>query len=240
MMQRFLAAVQFLTIVPVGSSASPAQAAFFFPLVGAVLGAAAGGIRSIPPSLLPSAIAATLALLFLIVITGALHEDGLADVFDAFRAGRSPERIHAILKDSRVGVYGAIALVMSLLLRWQAIEALGGRAIPALTAAVGASRGAMVVLGYVSKPAGEGIGKSFCAGLGRPATIAAAVQSAALGFLCGPAAGAAALAGNIMIIAAARSYFHRRIGGITGDCLGAVCQFSEALTLLIFVCPLFI
>lgn len=239
-MRRFLAAVQFLTIVPARSNAAPSDAVVFFPVVGALLGAAAGGVRLIPETVLPPSIAAALALVLLIAITGALHEDGLADVFDAFRAGRSRERIHAILKDSRVGTYGAIALVMSLLVRWQAIDALGARAVPALAAAAGASRGVMVTLAYVSRPSGEGIGKAFCLGLRRPAVIAAAIQSGALAFLFGTVPGIAAIAASALVIAAARAYFERRIGGVTGDCLGAVCQISEITMLLIFVCPRFI
>jgi len=239
MMRRFLGAVQFLTIVPVPGSIAPSQAALFFPLVGAMLGLAGGGIRSAAAQVFPPSIAALLALLFLIAVTGALHEDGLADVFDAFRAGRTPERILAILKDSRIGSYGALAIVMASLLRWQTIEVLGNRAIPAMSAAVGASRGAMVVLAYVSKPAGEGMGKAFCVGVTRSSTVTAALQGAALPFLCGPAGGVAALAGNALAVVMARAYFHRRLGGVTGDCLGAVCQISEVLMLLIFVCPLF-
>lgn len=239
MMRHFLSAVQFLTIVPAPSSIPPARAVFFFPLVGAILGLAAGAIRIYAGHVLPAPIAALLALLFLITVTGALHEDGLADVFDAFRAGRSPERIHAILKDSRIGAYGALSIVMSLLLRWQAIEALGIRAFPAMAAAVGASRGVMVVLAYVSHPAGEGLGKAFCLELRRPSVVAAGLQSAGLPFLCGPVWGAAALCGNALSVVLARAYFHRRIGGVTGDCLGAICQTSEILMLLIFLCPLY-
>lgn len=240
MMRHLLAAIQFLTIVPAPSSVPPGRAAFFFPVVGAALGAVAGGIHRFAGIWLPSSIAALLALLFLITVTGGLHEDGLADVFDAFRAGRTPERIHGILKDSRIGVYGALAIGMSLLLRWQAIEALDGRAIPAMAAAAGASRGVMVLLAYISKPAGEGLGKSFRTELSGAGTLAAGLQTAALPFLTGPAAGIAALAGNALVVIAARAYFHRRIGGITGDCLGAICQISEILMLLIFLCPLFI
>ena len=239
-MRHFLAALQFLTIIPVrGKTLAPGRAAFFFPLVGAILGMTAGVIRVYAGHALPAAIAALLALLFLIVATGGLHEDGLADVFDAFRAGRSPERIHAILKDSRIGSYGALAIVMSLLLRWQAIEALDDRTMPAMAAAVGASRGVMVVLAYISDPAGEGLGRAFSQDLRRPSVMAAAVQSAILPFLCGPAWGAAAFAGNTLALVTARAYFDRRIGGVTGDCLGAVCQISEILMLLIFLCPLF-
>lgn len=236
-MRRFLGALQFLTIVPVrGTTADPASAAFLFPFVGAILGAAAGAIRLYSAHLLPASIAALLALLFLIVVTGALHEDGLADVCDAFRAGRSPERIHLILKDSRVGSYGALAIVLSVLLRWQAIDALGDRSIMAMTAAAGAARGVMVVLAYTSAPAGEGLGKAFCLGLGWGPVAVAALQSAALPFLCGPGWGMAALYGNVLAVWIARAYFHRRIGGVTGDCLGAICQISETMMLLIFVC----
>jgi len=235
-MRRLLTAVQFLTVLPVAGDGPPARGAMFFPVVGAGLGLAAGGIRVATARVFPPSIAALLALGLLIVVTGALHEDGLADVFDAFRAGRSPEKIQAILKDSRIGAYGAVALVMTLLLRWQAIEFLNDGAIPALVAAVGASRGAMVVFAYVSTPIGDGLGKAFCLGLRRPDVVVAGILSAALLFLTGPGAGAAALCGNALAIWLARSYFHRRAGGVTGDCMGAVCQISEVVTLLANVC----
>jgi adenosylcobinamide-GDP ribazoletransferase len=233
-MRRIYAAIQFLTVVPAPDGGPPARAAALFPLVGASLGLAAGVIRFYAP--LPSSVAALLALAFLVAVTGALHEDGLADVADAFRAGRTPERILAILKDSRIGVYGAVALILTLLLRWQAIEHAGIRAIPALLAAGGTSRGAMVVLASVSRPLGEGLGKAFCLGLGRISVILAGLQSAAVPFAGGLVIGAAALAANVLAIGAARAYFHRRAGGVTGDCLGAMCQISETLTLLIFLC----
>ena len=238
-MRRLLAAMQFLTIVPAGSAVAPADAALFIPLIGAAIGAAAGVIDVAAGRLFPPPISALFALVFLLMITGALHEDGLADVFDAFRAGRSSERIHGILKDSRIGVFGALALLMTILLRWQSIALLGPGAIPALAAAVGASRGAVVAFAYGSEPAGEGLGRAFCRELRPSIAAAAALQAAALPFLCGLKAGSAALIANTIAIFAARAYFHRRIGGITGDCLGALCQISETLLLLIFICPLF-
>ncbi len=97
----------------------------------------------------------------------------------------------------------------------------------------------MVAFAYVSAPAGEGLGKSFCLELRPSIAGAAALQGAALPFLCGIKAGSAAFIGNAIAILAARAYFHRRIGGIPGDCLGALCQISEVLLLLIFICPLF-
>ena len=235
-MGRFFTAIQFLTMVRVPGDGPPARGAIFFPLVGAAVGFLAAGIRITAGKAFPPSIAALLALGFLIIVTGALHEDGLADVFDAFRAGRSPEKIQAILKDSRIGVYGAVAVVMTLLLRWQAIESLDGRVIQALVGAAGASRGAMVVFAYISRPIGDGLGKAFCLGLRRPDVILAAIQSTALLFLSGPVPAAVALSANALLIVAARAYFHRRAGGITGDCIGAVCQMSETITLLVFVC----
>jgi len=234
-MGRLVGAVQFLTILPIPGGIEPHRAAFFFPLVGAALGAAAGCVLWGALYVVPAPVAALLALLFLMVATGGLHEDGLADVFDAFRAGRPPERILAILKDSRIGSYGALAIVIASLLRWQAIVALGDRAFPALAAAVGASRGGMVLLAYLSKPAGEGLGKAFVAGLSGASAIGAVVQAAALVFLCGPINGAVALAASALTLLLARAYFQRRIGGVNGDCLGATCQILEVLLLLIYL-----
>jgi adenosylcobinamide-GDP ribazoletransferase len=225
------AALQFLTLLPVGGSKPPASGAVFFPLVGALLGLGAGAIRVYVP--LPAGISALLALVFLVGMTGALHEDGLADVADAFRAGRSPERILSILKDSRIGVYGAATLMLALLLRWQAIELL---TLPALVAAGGASRGAMVVMAAVSHPLGDGLGKAFCLGLRTPDVVIAGLEAAALPFLGGYVVGMTALAVNALAIVLARGYFHKRAGGITGDCLGAICQITEITTLLSFLC----
>ena len=237
MMRRLLGAVQFLTVIPVRAGATPAEAALFFPVIGALLGACAAAVFYAANLAFPPSIGALLAVLFLVATTGGLHEDGLADVFDAFRAGRAPEKIHAILKDSRIGTYGALALVIAVLLRWQCIALLATRALPALAAAVGASRAAMVVLAYVARPAGEGLGRAFRKGLRPAAVTAVAVQGALLPFLCGPAAGFAALAANVLIVMLARAYFERRIGGVTGDCLGATCQISE-IALLLILCSI--
>ncbi len=236
-MGRLFAAVQFLTVIPAPSGGAPGRGAIFFPMVGGVVGLAAGAVRVYAP--LPASIAALLALIVLVAITGALHEDGLADVADAFRAGRSPERIVAILKDSRIGTYGAVALVLTLLLRWQAIEHLDAAAIPALFAAGAASRGSMVVLAAVSRPLGEGLGKAFRAELRTPDVVLAAIESAGVPFVGGVAVGAVALGANALAIVGARAWFHRRAGGVNGDCLGAMCQVSEMVTMMAFLCRFF-
>src|SRR4051794_34735753 len=122
MINRLLAAMQFLTVFPIArNTAAPSQAAVFFPLTGALLGASAGAIFSGSRIWFHPSMAALLSLAWLVIITGCLHEDGLADVADAFRAGRSREKILLILKDSRIGTYGAVALIVTFLIRWQAL-----------------------------------------------------------------------------------------------------------------------
>src|ERR1700693_1278895 len=106
-MMGFRAAIRFLTILPVrGGDAPPGKAAAFFPLVGAMLGAAGAGVYSLTAMAFPASIAALATVAFWIAVSGVLHEDGLADVADAVRAGRPRERVLEILKDSRIGAFG--------------------------------------------------------------------------------------------------------------------------------------
>ena len=236
-MRRLLGAVQFLTVVPVpGRTAEPWRAALLFPLVGAGLGGAGAAIFQALEPVLPTPVRALLVLAFWTAITGALHEDGLADVADAFRAGRPRERILEILKDPRIGAFGALAVVFSVLLRWQAIIAIPLEIVPALVASQAIPRAALVVLSRVSRPAGEGLGATFCSHVSTPAALAAAAQGVAAALWCGPKPAAAILAGSAVIVVLARWYFHRRIGGVTGDCLGATSQAVETFVLVLLAC----
>ncbi len=154
-MMRFLAALQMLTILPIRrETVPPGKAAAFFPIVGVLLGVVAGGIDYCLPG-------SPIVILFLVLATGGLHEDGLADCFDAFRVHRSPQKIHEILKDSRVGAFGAMALVFSILLRWQALAATGSYRFESLVASVTLARGSQVALAWIARPAGSGSGLPF-------------------------------------------------------------------------------
>jgi len=239
-MRQIPAALQFLTVIPVPGHYHPAEGAGAFPLIGAALGTAAAGIFLSASQVFGAAIAALLALAFLLAITGGLHEDGLADVFDALRAGRSRERMLTILKDSRIGAHGTLALLIAVLLRWQCIAASGTRAVAVLAGALAASRGVMIALAYVTAPAGEGLGKAFCAGLRPMPVIIAVLIASAFPFTCGVAAGVVAVVVNAATLLIVRSWFRHRLGGVTGDCLGAACQISEIVTLLVLICPRFI
>jgi adenosylcobinamide-GDP ribazoletransferase len=234
----FRAAIRFLTILPVrGGDAPPGRAAAFFPLVGAMLGAAGAGVYLLAAKVFPVSIAALATVAFWIAISGVLHEDGLADVADAVRAGRTRERVLSILKDSRIGTYGAVAILLSVLARWQALEYLATpRVLETMIAAQAVPRAAMVAMAWCSRPAGSGLGYALASTLSTPSAVAAMAQGAAAALLCGWRPGLAMMAGSVLIVQASRGWFYLRLGGVNGDCLGFTEQLIEIFVLLMFAC----
>jgi adenosylcobinamide-GDP ribazoletransferase len=234
MIRTLLGAVQFLTVIPVrAKTTEPGRAALFFPLVGAGMGWFGGALFLMSQQVFPVPLAALLVVVFWVTITGGLHEDGLADVADAFRSGRSPDRVLEILKDSRIGSYGALAIALSVLLRWQALVAISANLLPVLVASQAVSRAAMVALAWITRPAGTGLGAAFCAGLSTPVALGALAQGIAAALWCGAGLGTVMLAASLIVVLLARAFFHRVIGGVTGDCLGATSQAVEIVLLLL-------
>jgi len=172
-----------------------------------------------------------LIVIGLALVTGGLHEDGLADVCDAIRAHRTKERMFEIMKDSRIGAHGALALIASFTFRWQALAALQGDAWMRLPAVFGISRAAIVLLAAMAEPAGSGLGRAFGESLPRGAAFVAGVQIVLLAALAQWPAAAALVAANAFVLLALRHWFRKRLGGVTGDCLGCACQVSEAVSL---------
>jgi adenosylcobinamide-GDP ribazoletransferase len=239
MMRTFLAAVSFLTIVPVGGkNVPPGRSAIFFPLVGAMLGAAGAGLFMAASFILPTSIAALIAVTFWTMITGVLHEDGLADVADAMRAGRTRERMLAILKDSRIGTYGAVAIVLSIVARWQALDHIPApRILEVCIVAQTVPRAAMVSLAWLSRPSGDGLGYAFSSSLTTTGSLIAIAQGVIASMLLGWRPSLLILAGAYLIVRGARTYFYKRIGGVNGDCLGATEQLLEIFILILFASP---
>jgi adenosylcobinamide-GDP ribazoletransferase len=238
-MRTFLAAVSFLTIIPVnGKSVPPGRAAIFFPVIGALLGAAGAGLFIAASLALPVSLAALLTVTFWTVISGVLHEDGLADVADAMRAGRTREKMIAILKDSRIGTYGAVAIALSLVARWQALEYVpAAHILFVCILAQAVPRAAMVALAWVSRPSGDGLGLAFTSSLTTTGAVVAIAQGVAASMLLGWRAGLLIVAGAYLIVRGARAYFYKRIGGVNGDCLGATEQLLEIFILVLFASP---
>jgi adenosylcobinamide-GDP ribazoletransferase len=231
--RRLGGAVQFLTVLPISvPTSAPGEAAGFFPLVGALLGTAAGALYLIAKSFFGPSIAALIAIGGLISMTGALHEDGLADVADALRAGRSREKMMAILKDSRIGVYGALALIISFAVRWQSLVRIQGNVILGMAVSLAVSRSVLVLLAYFTPAIGAGLGASFTSFLSAKTVMMVLAQALLFTILCGWR-GVLILFTSGFTIALARSYFLRRLGGVNGDCLGAACQAVETVNLMV-------
>src|SRR6202166_5351012 len=133
----FLVAIQFLTRLPVphldGFQATwLSESARFFPLVGALVGLVGVGVWWLCSMCFPPAVAVGLMMSASLLLTGAFHEDGFADVCDGFGGGRTRDAVLSIMKDSRVGAYGAIGIAMMLGLKWSTLVSLPGAAIPLL------------------------------------------------------------------------------------------------------------
>ena len=233
MIRRLLGAIQFLTVLPVpGETEKPGRSGVFFPLVGASLGAVCGLLLVVLERPLGASLAALVALSGTVALSGALHEDGLADCSDALRAGRTREKMLAILKDSRIGVYGATALILCIAVRWQALAHIQVNAIVGLASCLALSRSSLVVLGAITKPMGSGLGAAFSQELAPATSVLVAVQVVLAASFCGWR-GVPMLLLSAAIIAVARAYFTRRLGGVNGDCLGATCLTVESANLLV-------
>jgi adenosylcobinamide-GDP ribazoletransferase len=236
--KRLLGALQFLTVAPIHRlTASPGESAIFFPVVGALLGVSGGAVLWLAGAALGRSLGALLALVWLMTVTGSLHEDGLADVADAVRAGRTREKMLEILKDSRIGTYGAMALILSVAVRWQALAQTRVNPVAGLAATLALSRASLVSLAALAPPAGTGMGRAFAADCSRTGLTVVAVQTVAILGLCSVLMdwryALAMLAASAITILLARAYYLRRLGGVNGDCLGATCQVVEAVNLVI-------
>lgn len=235
-------AAQFLTRVPIRTAAPTSRAAMlpWFPVVGALVGAVVGGVAAgLSYWITPFAAAAT-AVAAGMLVTGAFHEDGLADLADAVPGGSTRARRFEILGDSRLGTYGTAALCSSILMRVAAVGALASVG-PAVTVAGGVATHALArgvaaaAIGIVSPAASAdpmGLGASFGSDVSRwraAATLAIGVSigAAVTGWWIGPVA-AAALAGAALVVVIAV----RALGGMTGDVAGAVEQVAEIVALL--------
>jgi adenosylcobinamide-GDP ribazoletransferase len=237
------AATMLLTRVPIPVSAGsvdPARAAVLYPVVGAAIGAIVAGVAVGAGELWPVLIAATLAVATEVALTGALHLDGLADCADGM-AGRDREHRLQIMKDHSIGVYAAATLVLHLLLKVAALATLLNDLSPeemllVLIGVYAASRGAMLPLARVLPYARvAGTGRGVVQGLGtRQLVSGLALVLVGLAAVIRVHPGAALLMALVAVITTLviGLLAHRRIGGATGDVLGA-CAELTLLTMLL-------
>ena len=223
--------------LPLPRVRAPSEAVWAYPIVGAVVGAIGGGVYWFTHWLsCPPALAALCALVAVILVTGAMHEDGLADFADGL-AGNTKERSLSIMRDHQIGTYGVIALVLSLAIRATAIAIIAGpRAVmAALIAADAASRLSAVLIMAALPPARrDGLSASVGSPTARLAAIALGLTFVTTWLLPFGVALLMILSAVVTAVVLGRVALVR-LGGQTGDVLGAASQLCECLTLIVLV-----
>jgi adenosylcobinamide-GDP ribazoletransferase len=250
-MRSFLAALRFLTILPVPGAHhlegdAPAslasgwgRATAWYPAVGLVLGAILAGLGWGLGWLFPQGVAAALLLVAWVVLTGGLHLDGFIDCCDALLAPVPRERRLEILRDVHAGAFGIAGVVLLLLVKYAALAVLPGEVrLPALLLIPALARWCMTgaVLLYPYARSGPGLGQKAKTGAGRPQLV---VATATALLACGLAglAGLGWTALGLLLLTALAGYLvarwiRSRIGGLTGDAYGAICELAEGTGLL--------
>ncbi|MBI3524985.1 MAG: adenosylcobinamide-GDP ribazoletransferase [Betaproteobacteria bacterium] len=239
-LEYFFAALRFFTRLPAPAWVGHSQdqldhAARYFPLVGILVGAIGAAVTWLTAWMLPLSLAVVLGMAATILATGAFHEDGFADACDGFGGGWEKAQVLAIMKDSRIGSYGAIGIALLLLAKWNALAELGDEYLAAEFAV------AMIAAHAVSRLAATALIRTLDYvredETAKAKPLARRMDTGELLFaaICGLAPCAflpwqevlAALVLVVLFTWLAARYFVRRIGGYTGDCLGATQQATE-------------
>jgi adenosylcobinamide-GDP ribazoletransferase len=233
-MRRFLAAIRFLTVLPVAGTLGTRTEDLggsvpFFPLVGLLLGAAAGLVAWALAAVVSPMLAAAGLVVVMLAFSGALHMDGLSDSADGMLSSRPRERILEIMKDSHVGAMGVIAIVCVLLIKFASLASVPSASLWAAALLMPlAGRCAIVthmaLLPYARE---QGLGKVFCGGraVGSAIWAMAVLSVAAWALFAWQGLVIVAICAGVSAILAL--YFYRKIGGATGDTFGAVCELIE-------------
>jgi len=239
----FATALRFFTRLPVPNGIEHTAERFagavrYYPVVGLILGAILAAVWYGLAASFPQPVAAVLIVAFGVLLTGGLHEDGFSDLCDGLGAGGEKERTLEIMRDSRMGAFGAIGLILLIGLKIAALASIPSAVVPmTLLVMHGLSRVSLLLVLVTSQPASDrGLGKSV-AGEGQGARIAFlavyAVIFAGLVWIMGGGIRLLAVALAFAVLhLATRFLYQRRLGGYTGDCLGALQQVGEVSVLL--------
>lgn len=236
-----LTAVRYLTVLPLprtdslGGAGDLGAAAAWFPVIGLALGLLLAGATSVLDLALPPSLAAVLLVALWVGLTGGLHLDGLGDTLDGLGGAWERSRALAIMRDGALGAYGVTGIVLVLAVKTAALTNLSAdatwRAL-VLTPTLG-RLAPLLVASWCPAARADGAGHAFVAGL-RP--VAAGIGAVVAGLvalgLCGEW-GLAVLAATALGAGLAALYLRRRLGGLTGDCLGAQVELTEALVLIL-------
>lgn len=238
----FLLAAAFFTRIPVpqalgskiDNNARLTDAVACFPLIGLVVGLITAAIWFIATHFLPSGVAAGLAIVSGLLVTGALHEDGFADCADGLGGTGEKDKALEIMRDSRVGTYGALALLASVGLRWVALASLGivGGALALLIAHTSSRCTMTLAMKFSGYARPEGLGKLASGEVSDASFTIGLLIAFCAGFLIGGFAGLVSVSLAMVFAWGFLQYLKRRLGGFTGDGLGAMQQIAE-ITIMI-------
>lgn len=234
-LQHARVAVAFLTRIPVrhGDEISMGRIARWFPVVGAGVGVVSAAVLVASREILSHQVSAVLAVMTGVLVTGGFHHDGLADSADGLVGGWTPEQRRQILKDSRHGTYGVLALVLQVVLQ---VSVLGDLATTHAVCAVvlmhSLGRAAAVSVMHAGKGITEGLGANYVAGVTKLDMSIALGLAAASGIAVAGWQGLVPFAVALLVARLAVHYAVKKIEGIVGDVLGAVEQVAESTVLL--------
>jgi adenosylcobinamide-GDP ribazoletransferase len=233
-------ALTFLTRVPLGryvavDAADVARGAVAFPLVGAGVGAVAGGVALAADQALSPLVSAALAVAAAALVTGAMHLDALADTADALGASTRDQAL-AIMRDSHIGSFGAVALALDVLVKVGCVAALvdGEHVLPALVAAGALSRATSLPLA-VALPYPRAGGGVLTGRMSPVAACAAVVLAASIALLVWWSTGLWLVVTAAAVATMLGFWFRSWLGGATGDCLGAATELCETAVLVVAV-----
>ena len=235
-MKRLIAAIKFITILPLGKTIiyDPKGMVPFFPVVGIILGAFVSIFDQGVSRLWPGSVAAILDVIFLVVLTGAFHLDGLGDTADGLLGHRSREKALEVMKDSRIGVMGLVAIICGLSIKWGGIMNLGVHRSLLLVIIPAYARGSMLFgmrfLEY-GRPDG-GTGYDFFDNTLNFYTFWGLLIPIALSFFIGWR-GIWLIFIFVLTTAAIILFYKKRMGCITGDMLGAMTEITESMLFLL-------
>ena len=227
-------ALQFMTRVPIRfSGLDPARlshASLWFPAVGLLVGILSASAYALVNPHLGRSLAALIAVFVTVIVTGGLHDDGLADCADAFGGGWTREDCLRILKDSRIGTFGALALILSVGSRILLLAAMpAGVVIKYIIAAHVLARCTPLPLSAALKPARgqEGLGGRMAGATSWLTVALGTAMAVAVAVLFLRASAWQPIVVVTFLTGASGAYYQYRLGGITGDCMGATIQLSE-------------
>ena len=242
-MKGFLQALSFLTILPMTRLPLPdekglARSMAFFPWVGLLIGLLLAIAHFLLSHLFSNSLVLWLTLGCLVLLTRGLHLDGFADTIDGFAAGGPKENILEVMKDSRIGAFGVVGLILLIGAKYLALEQMVGPSIPySLILMTVMGRNSMVWVCFRSPyaRAGGGLAKPFVENLTTREMIISSASALGIGLLLRGLDGGIVFLGIGLFSLAFRLFFLKKLGGVTGDILGAANELSEILCLIFLI-----